>query len=172
MSALPTLGGINGSANGVASHGLIAGALDTTTKDPSCTPPQAFDFVGVYWDSLNQLYRLSVPVGDTVAFASGINSAAHAIGFSGPCGLSPTSFAHPVVWIPNSPPILLATLGAPLPQDGTADGISRQIGDAGHIATIVDIKWEVVRTSSQTHLLPRNGLRGSYVAALGHRLLA
>lgn len=138
MSPLPTLGGINGSANGVASNGLIAGALDTTTMDPSCAPPQVFDFVGVYWDATNQLHPLAVPNGDEVAFATGINASAHAIGFSGPCGFTSATLAHAVLWIRGSRPIELATLG------GAQNNAATDINDHGDIVGSSDLTGDTV----------------------------
>jgi probable HAF family extracellular repeat protein len=49
MTALPTLGGNNGSAASVNSLSQVAGWAENSTRDPTCVPPQVLDYEAVVW---------------------------------------------------------------------------------------------------------------------------
>ena len=46
---LATLGGNNGQALEVNNRGQVAGEAENTTPDPTCAPPQVFQFKPVIW---------------------------------------------------------------------------------------------------------------------------
>jgi probable HAF family extracellular repeat protein len=108
MRSLPTLGGNNDETNDLNKRGQIAGDSETSTKDPSCNPPQVFDFLGVIWQPNGKITTLPPYSGDTVSYAYTINQSGQvAVGNSGSCA-APT--AHAVLWR-NASPINLGSLG-------------------------------------------------------------
>lgn len=49
MTALPTLGGPDGSADSINGLGEITGYAENRAKDPSCPSPQIYQFKPVVW---------------------------------------------------------------------------------------------------------------------------
>jgi probable HAF family extracellular repeat protein len=109
MTSLPTLGGNNDETNDLNERGQMAGDSETTTKDPSCSPPQVFDFLGVIWQPNGTITTLPPYPGDTVSYAYTLDqSGREAVGNSGTCA-APTT--HAVLWQNASSPSNLGSLG-------------------------------------------------------------
>jgi probable HAF family extracellular repeat protein len=100
MSALPTLGGNNSWATGVNHRSQIAGFAETTTQDPSCVPPQAFDYEAVVWGPKQGEIREFPPFsGDTISAATYINDNEQVVGCSGACAqATPAACTHALLW--------------------------------------------------------------------------
>jgi probable HAF family extracellular repeat protein len=81
MTALPTLGGVNGVANGINNRGLVVGFAENLQQDPGCP---VFEFKPVIWNQ-GKAQQLALPAGDTVGAALAINAEGQAVGISGTC---------------------------------------------------------------------------------------
>ena len=131
MRSLPTLGGNNDQTNDVNERGQIAGDSETSTQDPSCNPPQVFDFLGVIWQPDGKITTLPPYSGDTVSYAYTLNqSGREAVGNSGTCA-APTT--HAVLWQNASSPTDLGNLG------GSANNIALDINNRGQIVGNSDL---------------------------------
>ena len=109
MRSLPTLGGNNDNTNDENNRGQMVGAAETSTKDPSCNPPQVFDYLGVIWQPDGKITTLPPYPGDTISYAYTITqSGKDAVENSGSCA---TPTAHAVLWQDASSPINLGSLG-------------------------------------------------------------
>lgn len=116
MSALPTVGGNNGSASDINNHRQIAGYAETTAIDPGCPPSHAVS--PVLWEK--GIAQPLPTVGDDpdgLAFA--INDLGQAVGYSGTC----TTARHAVLW-ENGTAIALPDLG--FQRSNVASGINNQ----------------------------------------------
>jgi probable HAF family extracellular repeat protein len=122
LNLLPTLpGGRNANAFGINDPGQVVGFAEDGVADATCvtsTPFQAYRFQAVKWEKNGDIHVLPAlsEMGDTVAFAFGINSRGQAVGSSGTCatqGLPPAHVTglHAVVWDRNGSPTYLGTLG-------------------------------------------------------------
>jgi probable HAF family extracellular repeat protein len=83
MDRLPTLGGVNGIANGINNWDAIAGYAENTTLDKGCTAPQKYQFKPVVWfrGGIQEL-----PTGsDAEGLAFAINDWGQVAGASGSC---------------------------------------------------------------------------------------
>jgi probable HAF family extracellular repeat protein len=108
MTALPTLGGNNDNTNDINARGQMAGAAETSTQDPSCTPPHVLDYFGVIWQPNGKITTLPPYSGDTVSYAYTLTeSGQDVVGNSGSCA---ASTAHAVLWH-NGSPVNLGSLG-------------------------------------------------------------
>jgi probable HAF family extracellular repeat protein len=106
MRALPTLGGNNGFAAGDNNLGQIAGWAETTTHDPTCTPPQVLQFEPVvYGPKQEQIQQLQPLSGDPDGAATAINDLGQVVGISGTCGtaVGGSTAAHAVLWESGAP---------------------------------------------------------------------
>jgi hypothetical protein len=83
MTALPLLGGNNGTVGIINNRGEVAGIAETGIRDPQCpsgvaingTGPQVLDFEAVVWGPRRGQIRLRSPLpGDFVGMALGINN--------------------------------------------------------------------------------------------------
>jgi probable HAF family extracellular repeat protein len=81
MAPLPTLGGVNGVANGINGRGQVAGYVENQTHDPGCP---VFEFKPVLWEQ-GKIRQLPTFVGDAVGGALAINEVGQSVGISGPC---------------------------------------------------------------------------------------
>ena len=81
MTALPTLGGPNGVANGINRGGLVAGFAENLQQDPGCP---VYEFKPVIWTQ-GKAQQLPLPAGDAVGAALAINDEGQAVGISGSC---------------------------------------------------------------------------------------
>jgi probable HAF family extracellular repeat protein len=101
MTALPTLGGNNGIANGVNNLGQVVGFTETATKDPRCVAPQQLGIKAAVWGpKRGEVHGLPPYENDALSVAFGINDSGDVVGASGPCGIPDTSAlcVHAVVW--------------------------------------------------------------------------
>jgi probable HAF family extracellular repeat protein len=141
MTALPTLGGANGSANMINNRGEVAGYAETNTPDPdpACTVSQ---FKPVLWKNGNA-QELSTVSGDPDGVAASINDKGQAVGASGACGaFNPNSGLHLVenhalLWEKDGSMTDLGNLG------GTG-------GIAGNHACAINSRGQVVGHSELT----------------------
>jgi len=135
MTALPTLGGNNGSAFGVNNRGQVVGIAETANQDPSCIPPQVLDIKAVIWGpKVGQIQELPVFPGDSAAAAIAINDRGQVVGASGICGV-PDSLAgaiHAVFW-QNGSVTDLGSFGGVMNNAGLA------INDGGQVVGISDL---------------------------------
>lgn len=123
MTSLPTLGGNNDNTNDVNWRGQMVGAAETSTQDPSCTPPHVLDYLGVIWQPSGKITALPPYSGDTVSYAYTITQLGQdVVGNSGSCAASTT---HAVLWH-NASPTNLGTLGGSV-------NIALDINDRGQV---------------------------------------
>jgi probable HAF family extracellular repeat protein len=95
MSALPTLGGINGWANAINNRGQIVGFAEDGALDSTCgdTIRNNRIVLPALWERGKvEALPLANSI-DVDGFANGINDQGHAVGYSGNC-----NDAHAVVW--------------------------------------------------------------------------
>jgi probable HAF family extracellular repeat protein len=90
MSALPLLGGNNGSAGGINNRGQAAGVAENATRDPNCP---YLHFEPVIWEKGQISEQLPTVSGDPDGAAGAINDKGQAVGFTGTCGP-----VHAVLW--------------------------------------------------------------------------
>jgi probable HAF family extracellular repeat protein len=131
MTALPTLGGSNGTAGAINNRGEVAGVAETSTKDKNCPSPQVFDFEAVIWGPKpGEIRQLNPLTGDSVGSALWINDHGQAVGTSGSCAntaLVPLTVGpHAVLW-ENGGATDLGNLG------GTALNIGLYINNQGQV---------------------------------------
>ncbi|MGA3237597.1 MAG: hypothetical protein ABSG03_14975 [Bryobacteraceae bacterium] len=140
MTALPTLGGNNSIAYAINNQGQVAGAAETSTKDPSCIAPQVLDFEAALWGPGGQVQELPPLPGDTVGAALWLNNYGQVVGSSGTCangGVYPTyDGQHAVLW-QNGSPTNLGSLG------GTMANLGQSINDLGEVVGCADLAGEV-----------------------------
>jgi probable HAF family extracellular repeat protein len=122
MTALPTLGGVNGQASAINNKGQVAGYAENGTPDPTC--PQGFENfmvdLGVMWTKGTPQPLL--PVGtDTDTVAYGINNLGQTVGYSGTC----LAVDAAVMWQNN--------MATQLPGLGITPAIAYEINDRGQI---------------------------------------
>jgi probable HAF family extracellular repeat protein len=109
MTALPTLGGINGQASAINNRGQVAGYAENGVVDPTCPP----DFINnredrpVLWTKGNA-QPLSTIDKEPDGAAYGVNEEGQAVGYSGTC----TTVNYAVLW-ENGSAIPLSNLGDP-----------------------------------------------------------
>jgi len=119
MSALPTLGGNNGSASDINNGGQIAGTAETTVPDPGCPPNKTS--LPVLWEE-GKAQPLPTVGSDPDGVAFAINNQGQAVGYSGTC----TAANHAVLWENGT--------AFPLPNLGHArSNVASGINDQGQI---------------------------------------
>jgi probable HAF family extracellular repeat protein len=140
MTALPTLGGNNSIAYAINNQGQLAGAAETTTKDPTCIAPQVFRFEAALWEPTGQVQELPPLPGDTVGAAMWLNNYGQAVGSSGTCasgGVTPDfTGTHAVLW-QNGVPTNLGNLG------GAMVTTAQSINDLGEVVGCADLASEL-----------------------------
>lgn len=103
MTALPTLGGANGTASWINNRDEVVGWAETVMRDPGCPAPQIFQFKPVMW-SKGAAQELPMYPGDLNGVAVAINENSDAVGGSGACAaFSPALLAnitpyHALLW--------------------------------------------------------------------------
>jgi len=139
MTALPTLGGNNGSATDVNNRGQVVGWAENSTHDPNCIPPQILDTEAFIWEK-GQIQELPPLSGDSLGAATAVNDRGQVVGGSGICGhVSPAVSLHAVLW-QNGSVTDLGNLGGQtnnygggINNRGEVIGVSDLTGDAtGH----------------------------------------
>jgi probable HAF family extracellular repeat protein len=142
MTELPTLGGSNAAASAINNRGEVTGFAETANLDPTCPPPQLFDYEAALWDPAKGKVRALPPLlGDTISGANGINDNDQVAGASGTCAAGPI---EAVLW-QNGTPIDLGNLGGvtfniafAVNNRGQVVGQSDLPGDTAHHAFL----WE------------------------------
>jgi len=124
ISALPTLGGNNGQASAINSHGQIAGTAETPVLDSGCPASNAHLIsLPVLWED-GKVQPLPTVGGDPDGFAMDINDEGQAVGFSGICA----GAIHGILWENGT--------ASPLPDLG-GGAIAESVNDLGEIAGII-----------------------------------
>ena len=136
MSALPTLGGNNGSASDINDRGEIAGTAQTAVSDPTCSPSKPLQTVlPVLWEK-GRVRALPTVDHDPDGVAFAINDQGHAVGGTGDCA----GANHAVLW-ENDIAVPLKDLG----YGATAQGINHRgqiVGIVNSPGTIYAALWE------------------------------
>jgi len=129
LTALPTLGGYNAYPGGVNNWGQIVGAAETSTQDPTCTPPQVLDFEAVIWGPKpGHIQALPPFPGDSIGVALGINDQGQVVGVSGGCAPYGQSIIHALLW-QDGRPFDLGNLGS---ANGTVPFVVNNRGQVGY----------------------------------------
>jgi probable HAF family extracellular repeat protein len=140
LTALPTLpGGNNAQAYGLNNFGQVVGFSETGVEDSTCgtsIPGQVLRYKPVIWEPNGAIHTLSLPPGDTVGFAFGINDAGQAVGSSGVCSNTSLPPVHPggthaVLW----------------EKDGSAVDLGGLKGGLSNVAGNINSQGEVAGTS-------------------------
>jgi len=111
MTALPTLGGNNGSASAINNRGQVGGLAENATLDSTCSSPEN-ENEAVIWDK-GVPKPLPTVAGDPDGYVNAINDNGDAVGGSGNCFSGPTFSLHAVLW-QNGKPTDLGSLGGAL----------------------------------------------------------
>jgi probable HAF family extracellular repeat protein len=111
MTALPTLGGNNGTANYINNHSQVAGLAENTTLDSTCSNSE-YQAEPVIWNK-GVAQQLRTVSGDPDGFVNVINDEGVAVGGSGDCATSGAFSLHALLW-QNGSPTDLGSLGGTL----------------------------------------------------------
>jgi probable HAF family extracellular repeat protein len=130
MTALPTLGGNNGTANYINNHSQVAGLAENTTLDSTC-PSSEYQAEPVIWDK-GVPQQLPTVSGDPDGFVNAINNQAVAVGGSGNCATSGTFSLHALLW-QNGTPTDLGCLG------GTQFSAALKVNDQSSVIGASDL---------------------------------
>jgi probable HAF family extracellular repeat protein len=151
MSALPTVGGINGQASAINNSGQVAGYAENGTADATC-PPGTENFMvdqPVMWTNGNAQPLPTVGT-DTDGVAFGINNQGQAVGYSGTC----IAVNHAVLWEYNTA-TPLPDLGNPYAVAFAINGHNQIVGQAVNSeGTALAAIWEDNTVKSLGGLLP------------------
>ena len=146
LTALRNLpGGNNANAFGLNNFGQVVGFAENGDVDSNLlsprlvgsagpvTPFQVRRFKPVIWGPLGGIHELTLPPGDTVGFAFGINNLGQSVGSSGVCSNTSLPPVHPngrhaVLWERDGSPTILPDLGGP------GDHVATSINDLGMVA--------------------------------------
>ncbi|MGI9169512.1 MAG: hypothetical protein ACR2FH_04950 [Caulobacteraceae bacterium] len=101
MTALPTLGGVNGYGSGVNRRGEIIGWAETPLHDSTCQAPQVLQFEAVRYGVDGRPHTLAPLPGDPDSAATAINNLGAAVGISGLCDNAVGAYTarHAVIWL-------------------------------------------------------------------------
>lgn len=126
MTALPTLGGVNGQASAINNKGQVAGYAENGTADSTCYPGTENFMIDlpVVWEKVHgQIQAQALPtIGtDKDGVAYGINNKGQAVGYSGTC----VAVNSGVLWENN--------MATQLPGLGQTPAIAYEINDRGQI---------------------------------------
>ncbi len=150
MTALPLLGGNNGTVGVINNQGEVAGVAETGVRDPRCpsvvavngTGPQVLDFEAVVWGPRRGQIQMLTPLpGDSVGIALGINDKGQVVGASGSCANTVLpGFAvapHAVLWDRDGSVHDLGNLGGTVNTGLLAVGnVAEAINNHGHIVGV------------------------------------
>ncbi len=124
LSALPTLGGINGQASAINNRGEVVGFAEDGAVDSTCPAGTTNNRIALpaLWER-GKAEELPLVAGDLDGFAYGINDQGQAVGYSGNCSAA----THAVMWKDNTA-FALQDLG------GTGSNFAYAISNRGQIA--------------------------------------
>jgi len=139
ITPLTTLGGSNGIASDINNRGQIGGVAENSTLDSTCAGPE-FRSEPVIWSNGN-IRQLPTVLGDPDGFVQALNNKGQAVGGSGDCWTSFSSFSlHAVLWqngsatnLGNLGGALFSTAGA-INDQGQVVGTSDLPGDTNFFA--------------------------------------
>jgi probable HAF family extracellular repeat protein len=114
MTALPTLGGNNGTADYINNLGQVGGLAENTTLDTTC-PSSEYQAEPVIWAN-GVPQQLPTVSGDPDGAVNAINDQGVAVGGSGDCTTTGTFSLHALLW-QNGSPTDLGSLGGTLFSD-------------------------------------------------------
>ena len=114
MTALPNLGGNNGTANYINNHGQVAGVAENATLDSTCSNSE-YQAKPVIWNN-GVPTELPTVSNDPDGFVNVINDQGVAVGGSGDCATGPAFSLHAVLW-QNGSAMDLGSLGGTLFSD-------------------------------------------------------
>ncbi len=139
MTALPTLGGVNGYGSGVNQRGDIVGWAETAEHDPTCHPPQVLQFEAVRYGADGATHVLPPLPGDTDSAATAINDLGASVGISGTCDNAVGAYTarHAVIWR-RGVPAEIRTFG------GQGWNTPADISDSDEITGFADFPGDVV----------------------------
>jgi probable HAF family extracellular repeat protein len=154
LTPLPTLGGNNGWGFGMNNRGELVGTAENTRPDPTCAPPQVFQFEPVMWKTSeiervgfagdspaarigerNEIQRLPTPEGDPDGFGTAINNRGQAVGASGNC-INP--IAHALLWEKKGAMTDLGNFG------GTTNNVPYDINDWGQVVGVSNLAGDTI----------------------------
>lgn len=148
MRPLPTLGGNNALAFGVANdQGQLVGTAENAHTDPTCQAPQVLDWEAVVWrPPYHKAQELPPYPGDRVGAAAAINDFGQVVGASGPCAFPSVVgvLNHALLWQGGNT-IDLGSLGGNYNNIATAINDHRQIvgfSDLSGDATFHAFLWQ------------------------------
>src|SRR5215510_3827190 len=149
ISALPTLGGNNGSASDINNRGQIAGFAETTVTDLGCGGLPNKTTLAVLWEK-GEAQPLPTVGSDPDAQAYAINDQGQAVGYSGTCAAA----IHAVLW-ENGTAFPLADFG--IPRSNRASGINNRGQVVGRVrspdgTTFVAALWQNGANGAVTNL--------------------
>jgi probable HAF family extracellular repeat protein len=130
MTALPTLGGNNGTANSINNHSQVAGLAENTTLDSTC-PSSEYQAEPVIWDN-GVPRQLPTVSGDPDGAVNAINNQGVGVGGSGNCATGSTFSLHALLW-QNGSPTDLGGLG------GTLFSDAFNVNDRGQVVGASDL---------------------------------
>jgi probable HAF family extracellular repeat protein len=133
MTALPLLGGTNGSANGINNKGQIGGVAEIPNLDSTCPFPE-FQAEPVLWAEGAIKPQPTFP-GDPDGYVASINDKGQAVGASGNCWATGATSIHALLW-QNGKARNLGTLG------GTLFSAASAINERGQVAGFSDVSGD------------------------------
>ena len=144
MTALPTLGGVNGYGSGVNQRGDIVGWAETAEHDATCQPPQVLQFEAVRYGADGAPHVLAPLPGDPDSAATAINNRGASVGISGTCdnAVGAYSARHAVIWR-NGVPAEIHTFG------GQGWNTPTDINNHDQVAGFADFPGDVVNGQLQ-----------------------
>ncbi|HEY7290969.1 MAG TPA: hypothetical protein VH583_14115 [Vicinamibacterales bacterium] len=163
IRALPTLGGRNSFATGANNFHQVVGWSENTVVDPTCAPPQLFQFKAVLWGpgrkDVNEL-RLLPP--DTSSAATAINDSGQIVGISGICdqAVGRATAKRAVLWNRGEPMEIPNIGGAgwntpmAINQHGDVVGFLGQPGDDPNSPRLRAFLWTRERGTQNLGTLP------------------
>jgi probable HAF family extracellular repeat protein len=112
MTALPTLGGNNGTATNINNRGQVVGLAENATLDSTC-PTSEYQAEAVIWEN-GAVRELPTVSGDPDGYVYGVNDKGQTVGGSGDCAIGPAFSLHALLWQKDGTVTDLGNLGGSL----------------------------------------------------------